>query len=200
MARPREFDTDATVAVMTDKFWADGFEATGITDLEKATGVGRASLYAAFGSKQHMLYRSIDFYLDEWIERIVSPIDDGGLDGAADFFRRFAGVVEARPERAAMGCLVVNSVVELGRADSEIADRADRYRGRIRGAFKSALKRAVEDGDMAGGIEERSDLAYMMLMGLYVSVKGGSALEEIRRLCTVAVGVVESWRVTPGVA
>ena len=60
MARPREFDMDVAIAQIGDVFWDGGFEATSITDLEDATGLARARLYAAFGTKRDMLHRSID--------------------------------------------------------------------------------------------------------------------------------------------
>jgi hypothetical protein len=49
MARTREFDTDKAVAAIAKTFWAGGYEATGISELVDATGVGRQSLYGAFG-------------------------------------------------------------------------------------------------------------------------------------------------------
>ncbi|NUR84214.1 MAG: helix-turn-helix transcriptional regulator, partial [Nonomuraea sp.] len=52
MARTREFDTDAAVERAMDVFWSRGYAATSIQDLVEATGVGRGSLYAAFGSKE----------------------------------------------------------------------------------------------------------------------------------------------------
>ena len=117
-----------------------------------------------------------------------------GLDGVTGFFRRFAQINTEQPERAAMGCLMVNSVVELGKSDPGVTDRAEWYRNRVRGAFRSALQKAVQQGDVSGAIEGRVDLSYMMLMGLYVSVKGGATLDEIIRLSEVAIGVAESWR------
>ena len=91
-----------------------------------------------------------------------------------------------------MGCLIVNSVVELGHSDPDVAVRAERYRERVRGAFRSALDRAAQDGQIEGDTETLVDLAFMMLMGLYVSVKGGASIEEINRLCGVAIQTVES--------
>ena len=93
MARPREFDTKEAIANICDQFWSDGYEATGIADLESATGLARARLYSAFGSKQEMLYEAIDFYLESRVGVIFSGVDDGGVAGVADFFRRFAGIV-----------------------------------------------------------------------------------------------------------
>ena len=93
-----------------------------------------------------------------------------------------------------MGCLMVNSMVELGSVDPEVVARGERYLDRIRRAFSGALTMAVENGDMEGPVEEKADLASMLLMGLFVSIKGGADLEEIQRLSKVAVGVVDSWR------
>ena len=42
MPRPREFDTTIAIENICEKFWADGYEATSITDLEDATGLARA--------------------------------------------------------------------------------------------------------------------------------------------------------------
>ncbi len=197
MARPREFDTKEAIASICDQFWSDGYEATGIADLESATGLARARLYSAFGSKQGMLYEAIDFYLESRIDVIFSRVDNGGIAGVANFFRTFAQIVAEHPERAEMGCLVVNSMIEFGRSESELVERADRYRERVRGAFRSALERDAAEGRLAGNVESLADLAYVMLMGLYVTVKGGAPLEEINRLCGIAIEVVESWRISP---
>ena len=197
MGRPRAFDTEEALAQIAERFWAGGYEATGITDLVEATGVGRASLYAAFGSKQEMLHLAIDYYLDHWIEQIVSPIDDSGLDGAADMFRRMALIRETKPDRAMMGCLMVNSSVELGTSDPEVLALSDRYRKRIRSAFHSAFTRAVEDGEMEGPVDDQADLAMMLLLGIFVSIKSGADLVEIKRLTDNAVELIESWRVAP---
>ena len=197
MPRPREFDTKEAIASICDQFWSDGYEATGIADLESATGLARARLYSAFGSKQEMLYEAIDIYLESRINVIFGRVDDGGITGVANFFRTFAGVVAKQPERAEMGCLVVNSMIEFGRSEPELVERADRYRERVRGAFRSALERDAAEDRLAGDVESLADLAYVMLMGLYVTVKGGAPLEEINRLCGIAIAVVESWRVGP---
>ena len=197
MARTREFDTDKAIADIADKFWADGYEATGIADLVEVTGVARASLYGAFGSKQEMLHLAIERYLDTVIEAQWSNVDDGGLDGAKFMFRTFARVRKERPERAKWGCLMVNSSVELGRTDPAVVALGGRYRSRINSAFTSALERAAADGDIEGGhTEERAELCTLMLLGCFVAIKGGAELEEIERLTGRAVNLIESWRIS----
>lgn len=195
MARTREFDTDAAIDAIANTFWADGYEATGIADLVETTGVGRASLYGAFGSKREMLHRAIEFYLDTYIETLWAEVDDAGIDGATHMFKQFAYVREAKPERARMGCLMVNSVVELGRTDPAIVEQGERYRTRILDAFRSAYDRAVRDGEMEPGhTEERAELSMTLLMGCFVAIKGGADVEEIQRLTGHAIALIESWR------
>ena len=193
MARPREFDTDEAVAQIATQFWADGYEATGIADLEQATGLARASLYAAFGPKNEMLYRSIDWYLDGQIEMRAALVESGGLDSISHWFKDFVTVRERVPEMASRGCLLVNATVELGETDPGVVERGDRYRSRIQGAFRAALMNAEAAGEIDGDIEERANHCYLLLLGLFVSIRGGASQEEITQLSGAAVGAVESW-------
>ena len=197
MARPREFDTDEAIESICERFWSDGFEATSISHLEEATGLARPRLYAAFGSKSEMLHHALDHYLETRIDQIFSRVDQAGPAGVAMFFKTFTEIYNDQPERAAMGCLMVNSIIELGRSDPQVAARADRYRKRVRGAFRGALEKTAKASQLTGDPESLSDLAFMMLMGLYIAVKGGASTEEINRLCAVAIHTVESWQVAP---
>lgn len=51
MGRTRTFDPDAVAAAMARLVAERGYDAVGIDDLVRSTGVGRGSLYAAFGGK-----------------------------------------------------------------------------------------------------------------------------------------------------
>ena len=197
MARPREFDTETAMRQISERFWAEGYQATGISELEEVTGLARPRLYAAFGSKQQMLHGAIDFYLAQRVDRLFAGLDDAGIEGVVGFFRRFAKINREQPQRAAMGCLMVNSIVEIGQSDPGVMARAERYRTRVRQSFGSALQRADDDGDIDGEVAQRADLAYIILMGLYVTIKGGATPQDIRQLCQLAVDTVESWRSPP---
>ena len=61
--RPREFDTEEALAKALRVFWERGFQATSITDLTAATGVGRTGLYAAFGDKESLFLLALDRYM-----------------------------------------------------------------------------------------------------------------------------------------
>ena len=59
MGRPRTFSEPDVVARASAVFARRGFAATSVDDLVRATGVGRASLYGAFGSKDGLFQRCL---------------------------------------------------------------------------------------------------------------------------------------------
>lgn len=54
--------------VAAELFAAQGYHATGMRDLEQATGLGRSSLYFQFSSKEDLLFEIITRYLRELID------------------------------------------------------------------------------------------------------------------------------------
>ena len=59
LGRPRTFSESDVVASASAVFARRGFAATSVDDLVRATGVGRASLYGAFGSKDGLFQRCL---------------------------------------------------------------------------------------------------------------------------------------------
>ena len=62
MARPREFDREMALQRATDVFWAKGYASTSTEDLVAAMGIGRQSLYNAFGDKRSLYVDALDGY------------------------------------------------------------------------------------------------------------------------------------------
>ncbi|MBV9169626.1 MAG: TetR/AcrR family transcriptional regulator [Chloroflexi bacterium] len=59
MARPRKFDESDVVAAARHEFWSRGYAATSVDDLASVTGLGKGSVYGAFG---HGLFlRAFDY-------------------------------------------------------------------------------------------------------------------------------------------
>lgn len=60
MGRSRQFSEAAAVAAAAALFRRQGYASTSIDDIVGATGVHRASLYSAFGSKYGLFIRALD--------------------------------------------------------------------------------------------------------------------------------------------
>jgi AcrR family transcriptional regulator len=59
MGRPRSFDTETVITAARNAFVRTGYAATSIDDLLRATGLQRASLYSAFGSKRGLFVAAL---------------------------------------------------------------------------------------------------------------------------------------------
>ncbi|GIF76262.1 TetR/AcrR family transcriptional regulator [Asanoa siamensis] len=75
MGRTREFDADAALAAAMRTFWERGYDGTSLTDLTSATGVGRQSLYLAFGDKQRLYLAALDRYREHFFVPLVEALD-----------------------------------------------------------------------------------------------------------------------------
>jgi TetR/AcrR family transcriptional repressor of nem operon len=149
MARPREFDVDAALERAMQVFWAKGYESTSLDDLCEATGLGRSSLYAAFGDKHGLYLRALDHYEEGSAARInealTRPVPV--REAIAGFVDRLIDDIVAGPGRR--GCFIGNCAAELARHDRDAAARVRRSLQRIEAAFRDALGRAKARGELA---------------------------------------------------
>lgn len=59
MARQREFDHDQVLEKAMLLFWEQGYEATSVRDLNRATGISSSSMYEFFGDKRGLFLASL---------------------------------------------------------------------------------------------------------------------------------------------
>jgi TetR/AcrR family transcriptional repressor of nem operon len=122
MARPREFSDQAVLDAAMELFWEKGYEATTTQDLCARTGLGRGSLYNAFGSK-HGLYReAIRRYAETLAERQLTMLAEPGLPVRERLRRLMLGVIDADlSDPGRRGCLALNAATEASGRSAEVA-------------------------------------------------------------------------------
>jgi TetR/AcrR family transcriptional regulator, transcriptional repressor for nem operon len=197
MPRPRTYDTAAVVAAAADVFWERGYELTSIGDLEARTGLDRSSLYHAFGSKQALFRAALACYLEQNINQRLRGMQhpDAGLASVVGFFAMMAQVFRVQPALASRGCLIVNTVAEVGgREELAIAAGAG-YRDRLREAFARALWQAAARGEIdAAHGRERANLLASMTIGLFLTARIDAA--DAANVCDSVAAEVAAWRVS----
>ena len=154
MGRPRTFSEPDVVARASAVFARRGFAATSVDDLVRATGVGRASLYGAFGSKDGLFQRCLSGALAA-LGPGTAPDPTSAPDGAdpaggAGAPGSGSGATSPADPAGAPGALdlVLVSLMELAPDDSALADEIGR-----------ALRRAgVSATDLGERLLARADL------------------------------------------
>ncbi|WP_166904783.1 TetR/AcrR family transcriptional regulator [Mycobacterium sp. DL440] len=147
MARPRSFDEKQVLTAVCDQFWDAGYGATSLEDLMRVSGLGKGSLYAAFGDKHRLFLQALQGYTDTRHELLRKTLTE--TPRALDALRK---LLEAPTEAdSRRGCLMANSTYELGHADPEVLAHAHRTYETSTALIGDCVARAQREGDVPVG-------------------------------------------------
>ena len=189
MARTKEFDPAAVLDAALELFWLRGYEATSMSDLVAHLGIGRASVYATFGSKHELYLRALERYVQLKDAEVVPLLSQPGpvLPAIAALLRLYTSLEEPR-----RGCLVVNAACELLPADTEVARQVELSWEGLETVLASALTRAQAQGELAADSDPRALAQFLLvvLQGLRVTAKAGSSPARLRTAVEQALTVL----------
>lgn len=172
MARPIAYDRDRVIELAARQFWEDGFGDCNVDDLTKRAGVNRHSLYSAFGGKAGLYLDALDFYVATIAAPYLAILEGGNtLDDVTRFF-----ATVARDGFDARGCLITNSVIELGRSDARVAAIIDRYYARYVAAFAGLVVRAQAGGSIRADLDADAVARWLLVttQGMSVAARLGA--------------------------
>ena len=193
MARPREFDVDEVLNRATELFWTKGYEETSMRELEEGLGVGRQSLYSTFGDKRELFLASLDRYATDQRERIAPLLRaDAGLDAIRTYFGEMVKYTTCFSPRRS--CMMLNSVVQFGQADPEVARRYEANQQQLTAAFRHALNGAAKKGELPAGADLAALALFLVsqLYGLVVLTRSGATPATLERIVTTALSALEA--------
>ena len=146
--RPLEFDRDEALDKAMQLFWRQGYDGTSMSDLTVELGVGRQSLYGAFGDKRTLFVACLERYTEEIFEKSLLSLLDGdgpplaGIERVLDAWETYVGSDQFS------GCLLGKALAELGMHDAQLDVLLRKKLDRIRGSLERALTRAQEAGEL----------------------------------------------------
>lgn len=192
IGRPREFDRDEALNKAMELFWARGYEATGMKDLLQQMGIGRQSLYDTFGDKHRLFLEAIKHYNLRSTQGMVDQLSATGSP-LENIRRTLRGCASHLSDGNCRGCLLTNTLVELAPHDDEVAAAAGSALTRIETAFRKALERAVDQGELPPDANVRALARYFTstLQGLVVMGKASASRAAIKDVINVALSVLE---------
>lgn len=154
-------------------FWQRGYRETSVDDLVALTGVRPGSLYNAFpGGKHGLFVQALQRY-----SKLVVPQKMGALEstsaGLAELRAYFDGLVEElSTPHGRIGCLMVNSAMELAAEDCEVGALVRAHMTRLERNAYRALRNAKRRGEIRGQIQPRAKAAHLMATGMGLMVVG----------------------------
>ena len=150
-------------------FWAKGYAATGMAELQEQMGIGRKSLYDTFGNKRELFIKALQLYSDSVVRQIFGELNKAG--SPLGNVRRLMRTLQERhsmPEST--GCLLGVSMAQCRTSDAEMAEILRHHMKGVEEAFYKTFKRAQDVDELDGNTNIR-DLAR-----LYMAITQGLAL------------------------
>ncbi|MEU3741863.1 TetR/AcrR family transcriptional regulator [Streptomyces sp. NPDC032198] len=206
MARPRTFDEERALDAAMHAFWVNGYEATSTQDLCDATGLGRSSIYNTFSSKHELFQRALARYMDSMTSIQVEILDDTERTPMERLRALFTRIVDSEFECReggqdnedggdgqdgghSIGCLTVNTTVELAGRDPEAAEMLARDLAVRLAAISAVIRTGQGSGDIASE-RDPGDLARFLnavIGGMRVAAQGGADREALTAIADTAL-------------
>jgi TetR/AcrR family transcriptional repressor of nem operon len=194
--RPRTFDEDRAVDAAMRTFWANGYEATTTEDLCAATGLGRSSIYNTFTSKHELFRRALLRYVETTTATQLGILEDEERSPVERLRALFALVVDgetaSRRDGRSIGCLTVNTTVELGGRDPEAAEILERDVERRMAALRLVVGAGQRAGEITSGRDPEALARYLnaVIGGMRVAGQGGADRAALQSIADTALDVL----------
>ncbi|WP_037253283.1 TetR/AcrR family transcriptional regulator [Roseobacter sp. SK209-2-6] len=181
MPRPTSFTSDQLADRALQHFWVNGFHASSMDDLVRATEVSRHGIYATFGGKGALFLACFDKYQETVVTPAFGIVEstDANLQSVSEYFERQISLGETAG-LPGPGCFVVNSATEVAPNDPAVAEKVAIHNDRLRLGFAHALRGSAFDLDQDKALE-LADVMVIFTNGLWTSsrnVTEGNVLRQ----------------------
>jgi AcrR family transcriptional regulator len=147
MPRPRTFDETDVVAAARDAFWLRGYAATSVDDLTHVTGLGKGSLYGAFGDKHALYLRALDDYIGTALESVRAQLRDPNYRAYDRLTRHIRAQVKAiAADKSRRGCMMAKGAAELSAVDETVERAVERAYATWACELADCIAEAQRDG------------------------------------------------------
>lgn len=181
--RPKSFDEIEVLERAMNLFWERGYARLSVSELLAHMGISRQSLYDSFGSKRGLLVRSIHHYRETQLTQALALLaqNTSPLENVKAVMRFFEALAA---DRQCRGCLVANTLVELGPHDPEIGQLLQDTLDLLQTGLYQALCAAQERGELRSTRSPREISRALLnaLVGLAVAGKLQQPPETYREI------------------
>ncbi|GIG39348.1 TetR family transcriptional regulator [Cellulomonas phragmiteti] len=176
-----------------DQFWATGYAGTSMDAVAAATGLGKGSLYGAFGGKRQLFLRAFDTYCARIADEVASDLsgpDDEAYDRLRAHIRAAAAGIAA--DRLHRGCLLAKGVAELSEHEPDVVARSRQTLERIAATLAEDIRAAQRHGDLdpAADADHLATLVLAVLRGIEALGKAGVDADRLAGVADTAIDLL----------
>lgn len=154
-------------------FWEHGYDATSVEDLVTATGIGRASLYGAFGDKEQLFRRVVDHYMARSRAEVVRVT--AGLVGRAALEAFLLSRVNGAACFATTPGCFLQMAATSGTSPPLVKKALEEGQREVRDLITLHLGESLAKGELSASVDlpRLTSLLEVLVSGLTASSKAG---------------------------
>lgn len=186
--RPKAFSEPEALDAAMGVFAAKGFEATSLSDLERATGINRVSLYASFGNKEALFVRAFARYTEAGSLRFMRHLALPSARAGVEDLLRESVEIFSDPQGHGV-CFVTQAPLSGKDASPETRHFIAEQRAGIERMLADRLRQAVNDGELKTGTAF-ADMARFFattIVGMALQVQHGATGADLMRVVDIAM-------------
>jgi len=191
LARPREFDRETALQAATEAFWSRGFDGVGLEELTAAMGIGRQSLYAAFGNKKALYLEALQAYNTGNAAALISALQEAPspLMGLRIILLT---PIDIDPIERAKGCFGINAICEFGQSDPDVLAATSVAGESLQQAVVGLLRAAQEKGEVNKALDPRIAAGFVqtLLSGVKIAARAGGDPRSMQKIVDLALGAL----------
>lgn len=192
MGRARKYDRDDVLDRAVDLFWRQGYKASSMTDIVRATGMNTASMYKEFGDKDGLFEEALEYYRHHVIgPRIRTLTNNPNIDGVAAFLQN---VVDGAASPEYKGCLMMNHLAQTHSISAQAARTIDDFCAAMEALLEAALRNAQARGELPAGKDPAEIASFIMccVHGLVLYGRHPEKKKEIPKLYDMVLEVLSA--------
>ena len=174
------------IGTATMLFWR-GYDKTSLTDLTGALGIGAASFYFAFESKEKLFREVVGRYVAALEEAYENAFRTSTTRlGLEALLRHYADVV-TDPAHIP-GCLVVNSSPAI-HSDDAVKQWLSGHREALRLRFEERFSADIAQGELPAGSNPKTMARFIMALagGVAVEAQSGASRKDLYAMIDLAL-------------
>lgn len=186
--RPRAFDVDEVLGRALEVFWEKGYERASLSELTKAMGINRPSLYAAFGDKAALFRKALDRYDEGPSAYVREALKEPTARAVVERLLHGAAELQTDPGTP-LGCLMAQGALSCGGGADDMRQELNARRAAGEAALRRRLARAKTEGDLPPDANPADLARYVVIIirGMAVQSAGGASRAELLRVIRLAL-------------
>jgi len=192
--RPRAYDPQAALEQALGVFWSTGYSGASLDSIASAAGMNRPSLYAAFGDKQALYIKALEFYWGIASAAVERALDDNQLtlrQALTQFYQGQLAIYFSAEERA-RGCFVIGTATTEAMENNEIQQFLAQLLHKLDAHLERRIRQAITVGELKANADASAlaSLAASVLHSIAIRARAGVARESLSQMAESTVQLI----------